>query len=205
VFNSSDLVTVFVGGRYETQELAGWSDGDFNDDAIFNSSDLVVALDKGMYSSEAAVAESPASDPTVSIGGQVKLQYDNLTGDLSLVTGPERLSTLEIRSSDSLFQPEFAEGFDGLFDVKRSDKLFKMDVSGFGDWELGSVLPAGLVLDELRGDLSIDGSLADGGRLSGVLIEAVPEPNSVLLTAIGFAALVFSRTFRSQRNPQNRR
>ena len=48
-FNSSDLVTVFGAGRYETGEVAAWSQGDWNDDRLFNSGDLVAAFRDGGY------------------------------------------------------------------------------------------------------------------------------------------------------------
>ena len=40
-FNSSDMVQVFVAGTYETDEYAGWEEGDFNADMRFTSGDLV--------------------------------------------------------------------------------------------------------------------------------------------------------------------
>ena len=43
-FNSSDMVQVFVRGKYETNEIAGWADGDFNGDMKFNSSDMVATF-----------------------------------------------------------------------------------------------------------------------------------------------------------------
>ncbi len=48
-FNNSDMVLVFVEGKYETGEVAGWEDGDWNADAIFNSSDMVTAFADGGY------------------------------------------------------------------------------------------------------------------------------------------------------------
>jgi hypothetical protein len=43
-FDSSDMVQVFAGGKYEMEETAGWQEGDWNGDLQFNSSDMVVAL-----------------------------------------------------------------------------------------------------------------------------------------------------------------
>ncbi|MEZ6116301.1 MAG: hypothetical protein R3C28_06980 [Pirellulaceae bacterium] len=48
-FNSSDLVTVFESGLYETGTLASWSSGDWNGDGEFNSADFVVAFEDGGY------------------------------------------------------------------------------------------------------------------------------------------------------------
>jgi hypothetical protein len=43
-FNSSDLVSVFTAGKYETGNSATWSEGDFNGDKLFSSGDLVTAF-----------------------------------------------------------------------------------------------------------------------------------------------------------------
>ena len=40
---------VFTAGEYETQQTAGWSEGDWNGDGIFNSSDMVTAFVDGGY------------------------------------------------------------------------------------------------------------------------------------------------------------
>ncbi len=48
-FSSSDLLTVFVAGLYETDQFAVWTQGDWNGDGVFGSSDLVVALVDGGY------------------------------------------------------------------------------------------------------------------------------------------------------------
>ncbi len=43
-FDSGDLVTAFVGGKYGTGELASWEDGDWNSNTVFDSNDFVVAF-----------------------------------------------------------------------------------------------------------------------------------------------------------------
>ena len=48
-FNGGDMVQVFVGGKYETDWLAGWEEGDWNGDGIFDSGDLVTAFVDGGY------------------------------------------------------------------------------------------------------------------------------------------------------------
>ena len=56
VFNSADMVRVFVAGEYEDQVPlnSGWDEGDWNCDREFTSSDMVVAFQTGAY--EAAEA-----------------------------------------------------------------------------------------------------------------------------------------------------
>ena len=60
-FNSADLVKVFQAAKYETGEVAAWSQGDWNADRIFDSSDLIAAFQDGGYEMgpKAAVAAVP--------------------------------------------------------------------------------------------------------------------------------------------------
>jgi hypothetical protein len=46
-FNTTDLIQVFAGGKYETGETATWGEGDFTGDMKFDSSDLVAAFPHG--------------------------------------------------------------------------------------------------------------------------------------------------------------
>ncbi len=48
-FNIRDLVQVLGIGKYETQQEACWSEGDWNGDGIFGTGDLVTALIDGGY------------------------------------------------------------------------------------------------------------------------------------------------------------
>ena len=48
-FNSSDFVSVFSAGLFETNEPAKWSSGDWNGDGVFNSSDFVAAFGDGGF------------------------------------------------------------------------------------------------------------------------------------------------------------
>ena len=61
-FNSGDMVQVFVRGKYETGEDAGWEEGDWNADTKFGSSDMVAAFAAGGYEKgqkQQAVASVP--------------------------------------------------------------------------------------------------------------------------------------------------
>lgn len=51
IFDSTDLVEVFRGGKYEDDTVgnAGWADGDWNGDGEFNTADLVAAFSTGRY------------------------------------------------------------------------------------------------------------------------------------------------------------
>ena len=48
-FNSGDFVAVFQAGKYETGEIAAWSQGDWNGDRVFDSGDFVAAFQDGGY------------------------------------------------------------------------------------------------------------------------------------------------------------
>ena len=48
-FNSSDMVQVFAAGKYETNEEAGWAEGDWDGNGLFDSSDMVAAFVDGGY------------------------------------------------------------------------------------------------------------------------------------------------------------
>ncbi len=60
MFNSSDLVQVFVQGEYEDgmDNNSGWADGDWDCDGEFSTSDLVLAFQSGNY---LAAVEAPTS------------------------------------------------------------------------------------------------------------------------------------------------
>ena len=48
-FNSSDMVDVFIAGKYETGETASWGEGDWDANGLFTTSDMVVAFTDGGY------------------------------------------------------------------------------------------------------------------------------------------------------------
>ena len=49
VFDSSDFVSVFTAGKYETGDMAGWAEGDWDGNQKFDSSDFVGAFADGGY------------------------------------------------------------------------------------------------------------------------------------------------------------
>jgi hypothetical protein len=63
-FNSSDMVQVFVTGKYETGEDASWAEGDWNGDGIFNSSDMVRAFVDGGYEKGLRMDAAAVPEPT---------------------------------------------------------------------------------------------------------------------------------------------
>ena len=63
-FNSGDFVEVFTAGKYETDEIARWSEGDWNSDERFDSSDFVVAFQGGGYEAGPRLATAAVPEPS---------------------------------------------------------------------------------------------------------------------------------------------
>ena len=67
-FNSSDFVTVFSAGKFETNEPANWAEGDWNGDGVFSSGDFVAAFSDGGYEKGPRVPNAvpePNNTPTL--------------------------------------------------------------------------------------------------------------------------------------------
>ena len=73
------MIEVFREGKYETGMVAGWADGDWNDNALFDSNDLIAALQTGTYEQRILAAVDPEKVPPPS---NVSLLYDPLSGQL---------------------------------------------------------------------------------------------------------------------------
>ncbi|MCA9170157.1 MAG: PEP-CTERM sorting domain-containing protein, partial [Planctomycetales bacterium] len=63
-FNSSDFVTVFGAGKYESGAAASWGEGDWDGDGVFGSGDFVVAFTDGGYEQGPRAAVSAVPEPT---------------------------------------------------------------------------------------------------------------------------------------------
>ena len=63
-FNSGDFVVVFGSGKYENNEMASWSEGDWDGNRFFDSGDLVAAFADGGYEMGPAPATSGVPEPT---------------------------------------------------------------------------------------------------------------------------------------------
>ena len=63
-FNSGDFVDVFQSGKFETGELARWSEGDWNADERFDSGDFVVAFQDGGYEMGVRAAVAAVPEPS---------------------------------------------------------------------------------------------------------------------------------------------
>lgn len=63
-FNSADLVAVFVAGKYEIDQEAGWDEGDWTGNRRFGSEDLVAAFRDGGYEQGPVPGISAIPEPT---------------------------------------------------------------------------------------------------------------------------------------------
>ena len=66
-FNSGDMVQVFVGGKYETGQDAGWAEGDWNGDGQFGSGDMVAAFVAGGYEQGKRPAVNAVPEPSAAL------------------------------------------------------------------------------------------------------------------------------------------
>lgn len=66
-FDSSDFVTVFTAGKYESGEAAGWAEGDWDGDGIFGSSDFVTAFADGGYENGPRAASQAVPEPATGV------------------------------------------------------------------------------------------------------------------------------------------
>ena len=66
-FNSGDFVTVFRAGRFESDEYASWSEGDWNGDKRFDTSDFVVAFQDGGFEMGPRASVNSVPEPSSSI------------------------------------------------------------------------------------------------------------------------------------------
>ncbi|MCA9200727.1 MAG: hypothetical protein KDA87_24480, partial [Planctomycetales bacterium] len=125
-------------------------------------------------------------------------RYDQRTGGVTLSAFPA-LATLEILSENGwLVGPAPSDELTGLFDSYDSKRLFKMDPNGFGVAEFGPILSAGLSVDSIATELSIDGTFWDGSPLEQVIWDVVPEPSG-MAWLIGCMAVAQHHLLRGRR------
>lgn len=101
--------------------------------------------------------------------------YDPATGGFSLDFSDSlpTLTTLELTSSEGFFSGQRPDALNGLFDVFREDKLFKLEPGGFGPTDFGQAMASGLTTDEIIADLCVRGSRLGGGGLGAVQLATI--------------------------------
>jgi hypothetical protein len=147
------------------------------------------------FAGASAFAVTPGSATSGVVSNAVVLTYDPADGSLSANGGGLNISALEIKSKGSNFISANATNLGGLFDVKTSAKLFKLEPSGFGSLSLGKVLPVGLNSAKVIADLDINGAILPSGNLSsggggGPYLYTVPEPSSLVLVGLSCLGLL---------------
>ena len=68
-FNSSDMISVFSAGKYESGQTATWTEGDWNGDTTFDSADLIAAFSDGGYELGPRQAVSSVPEPSLGLWG----------------------------------------------------------------------------------------------------------------------------------------
>ena len=175
-FDETDFVHAFQFGKFETGDSAVWGEGDWNEDGVFDSGDFVVAFQKGAYLTGAydpSAGESPLDHlSALSITGvaDTTVYYDPSGGGIAIGSSLGDVTTVQLRSSSG----GFLDGsVPGLFDIRRSDRLFWLHPSGKSVLRFQDALPTNMTETELLEDLSIDGSVLSGGGLGNVRLEIV--------------------------------
>ena len=124
---------------------------------------------------------------TASDGSLPTLEYDPLSGELSLRTD-DPLTAIHIQSASGIFTGPTPDGLlEGSFDVHDANGIFKATFGdSFGAIQFGPIVQPGLSFDFLLNDLTVIGSLQRGGGLNNVfLITPLPEPPVVVLLVVG--------------------
>jgi len=134
----------------------------------------------------------------VSIPGTTIFEYSPDTGDLHVYQDAKaefEITALEITSDSNSFlysSCPFEPVDCFLFDVFRTDKLFRLDQGGYGEVTFPAALPMGLTHEFLVNDLNVDGAIFLGGKFSDVVL-LVPEPNGVGMVCLGMFGLLARR------------
>lgn len=115
-----------------------------------------------------SVASTVAPSSSRETANAVTFIYDAMDGRLRF-DPPISLQILEIESASCHLDPEKTTLFDhsiGLFDIRSSCRIFKLDPGGFEVSDLGDILPARLSMGQLAADLRSSGQLP-GARTFG--------------------------------------
>jgi len=203
-FDQQDLVQVLTAGKYLTGLAATWGQGDWDNapngspdnpplgDGVFDENDIIAAAAGDQYLGGFYAARDPKGqtvrEKSVTVG------YDSRTGEMFLTGGGDRtaLTSVKIESAAGVFRGEAPQHLHGAFDHADQNRLFKATFGGsFDSLSFGRVALAGLTEEFLRSDVSVEGSLAGGGRFGDVNVHYVPEPSVLLLLATAIPTMLF--------------
>ena len=200
-FDQLDVVRVLTAATYLTGEPATWGEGDWDGapggcarhpprgDGKFNQLDIVSALRNALYlkGPYASLQRGGQVDD-----GQTSLMYNAATGELSVdAPAGSELSSINIDSAAGIFTAAPAKNQGGSFDNDSDSNIFKASFgSSFGSLSFGNVAQTGLDESFVVNDLTVFGSLADGGDLGDVDLVYIPEPSTVVLVTLGLFLLI---------------
>lgn len=184
-FDEADLIQVAARGRYFADD-ATWEAGDWTGapggtvdvpplgDGRFDETDLDAAYSTSLYRRGALDADAKTPiDETQALrlgiaNADLTLSYIAATGQVQVVNHGDPLTAFRLVSESSMLNYEVLDDFDGRFDVRSSDSVFRFDLDGFANVELNAALPPQLSWFTLSNDLRIDGARLGGGGLGNV-------------------------------------
>ena len=184
-FEPADFVQVFKLAKFESAEPASWAEGDWNGgpgfdgpsvgDSKFDGHDFVAAFSAGFfgfgpYDSAASARINELRPLTQDGDADVTIVYDQSNGAMR-IDSHFLLTTLNIESTNGLFNGRTPNDFQGIFDVGNRRDLFYLNPSGFDSVALGIITSPGLSEGELLDDLLVDGSRIRGGGLGDVQLD----------------------------------
>jgi len=176
-----------LAGLYRAGRRATWGQGDWN--GFFDQLDIIAALGAGKYLTGPYAAITTGGDTN---DEQTSIVYNPTNGEVA-VNAPAStdLTSINIDSAAGVFTGEPAQNLGGSFDNDTDGNIFKATFgSSFGSLSFGNVAQTGLSEEFVLGDLTVIGSLADGGDLGNVDLIYVPEPSTLVLLTLGLLGLV---------------
>ncbi len=107
---------------------------------------------------------------------QTTVIYDASTGRIMLDSPHDAdLTSIDLSSAARVFTGRPARNLDGPFDADLDDNIFRADYGGrFSSMNLGKVAVVELSEEFLRSDLTVSGTLTDGGTLGSVDLVYLP-------------------------------
>ena len=100
------------------------------------------------------------------------LDFESLSGALSLDSPDSTITVIEITSSSGVFTGTVPAAFDGLFDVLAPGKAFHLNPDGFQTLDMEQAVTAGTPPEMLASDLCYSGAVMQGGRLGALYVRS---------------------------------
>jgi hypothetical protein len=180
-----------------------WSDGDSDHDFDVDTADTTI-LFQNFTGAQAPLAALGAGSLSVA-----DLIYDAATGELTIdPDGVSNLISYVLQTSESPgFLEENHNAAGGLWSqfVDSTDSQIGATIGLFGESPInspvgiGAVMPSGLSEVEFQAFLSsTDWAIVGGGGAFDLVYQAVPEPSSLVLLALGGVLGLFGRAWRKQ-------